>query len=181
MSASKGLQSRMTKHQRIFHPATVLRINSVGAPGERTFFLQGGNPDELVTILIEKVQIQMLAIGVFRLIDGIESERAELEETHSGYDEEEMQLILPVDPLFRADQVSMGYDLEEDLLLLQVAEDADADEQQQVIFWVTREKMHGLALWALELAGRGKPAQLPSKRSDSEGNGFHTGNNGHKS
>lgn len=53
----------MNDHQQIFQPATILRINAIGAPGERTFFLQGGDADRLVTLLVEKVQVQVMAVG----------------------------------------------------------------------------------------------------------------------
>lgn len=168
----------MNDHQQIFQPATILRINAIGAPGERTFFLQGGDADRLVTLLVEKVQVQVMAVGAIRMIDGIESEQFDFEKSLARYDEAEMQLVLPLDPLFRVDEVALGYDEEKDLLLLQVAEEGAEDDRQQVMFWVTREKMHGLALWALELANRGRPDPLEPKKPS--GNGFRHSNNGHK-
>ncbi len=169
----------MNNRQFTFQPATVLRINAIGAPGERTFFLQGGDGDELVTLLVEKVQVQVMAVGAIRLIDGIEAEQIESEKSQAKYDEAEMQLALPVDPLFRVDEVALGYDQEKDLLLLQVAEEGDEEDRQQVMFWVTREQMRGLALWALELANRGRPDPLEPQKPN--GNGFRHSNNGHKS
>ncbi len=175
----KGSKFGMNNHQHIFQPATILRINAIGAPGERTFFLQGGDADKLVTLLVEKVQVQVMAVGAIRMIDGIETEQTEIEKTRAEYIEAEMQLTLPVDPLFRVDQVALGYDQEKDLLLLQVTEEGSEDDRQQVMFWVTREKMRGLALWALELANRGRPDPLEPKKDG--GNGFRHSNNGHKS
>jgi len=169
----------MNDHQQIFQPATILRVNAIGAPGERTFFLQGGDADNLITLLIEKVQVQVLAVGAIRLIDGIEAEQPESEKSRAEFDEADMQLALPVDPLFRVDEVALGYDQEKDLLLLHVAEEGAEDDRQQVMFWVTREKMRGLALWALELANRGRPDPLEPKKTG--GNGFRHSNNGHKS
>jgi uncharacterized repeat protein (TIGR03847 family) len=169
----------MNSHQHIFQPATILRVNAIGAPGERTFFLQGGDADNLVTLLIEKVQVQVMAVGAIRMIDGIEAEQPEGGKSHAEYAEAEMQLNLPVDPLFRVGEVALGYDQEKDLLLLQVAEEGAEDDRQQVMFWVTREQMRGLAFWALELANRGRPDPLEPKKAS--GNGFRHSNNGHKS
>ena len=169
----------MNNHQHIFQPATILRINAIGAPGERTFFLQGGDAGNLVTLLVEKVQVQVMAVGAIRLIDDIEAEQTESEKSRAEFDEADMQLALPVDPLFRVDEVALGYDQEKDLFLLQVAEEGAEDDRQQVIFWVTREKMRGLVLWALELANRGRPDPLEPKKTG--GNGFRHSNNGHKS
>lgn len=168
----------MSNYLHIFQPATILRVNAIGAPGERTFFLQGGDEDRLVTLLVEKVQVQVMAAGAIRLINQIEAEKFEFEKSLGKYDESEMQLALPLDPLFRVDEVALGYDEEKDLLLLQVTEEGSEDERQQVMFWVTREKMHGLALWALELANRGKPE--PPQQEKHSGNGFRHSNNGHK-
>ena len=169
----------MSDHQHIFQPATVLRVNAIGSPGERTFFLQGGDADELVTLLVEKVQIQVMAVGAIRLIDDIEAGQVQGEKSHAEFDEAQMQLSLPVDPLFRVDEVALGYDQEKDLLLLQLTEEGTEIDRQQVMFWVTREQMRGLALWALVLANRGRPDPLEPKKTG--GNGFRHSNNGHKS
>ena len=91
----------MSNHLLIFQPATILRVNAIGAPGERTFFLQGGDADRLVTLLVEKVQVQVMAVGAIRMIDGIETEQFDFEKALARYEEAEMQLVLPVDPLFR--------------------------------------------------------------------------------
>lgn len=169
----------MSDHQHIFQPATILRLNAIGVPGERTFFLQGGDPTNLVTLLIEKVQVQMIAVGAIRILNQIEDEQPEINKTSSDFVEAEMQLVLPIDPLFRVDEVALGYDADKDLLLLQVAEEGVEETRQQVMFWISREKMRELALWALELAGRGRPE--PPLQEKSGGNGFRHGNNGHKS
>ena len=50
-----------------------------------------------------------------------------------------MQLVLPIDPLFRVDEVALGYDADKDLLLLQVAEEGVEETRQQVMFWISRE------------------------------------------
>lgn len=170
----------MNDPQHIFQPATILHINAIGAPGEQTFFLQGGGEDNLVTLLIEKVQIQMIAVGAVRIIDEIEADQTEDEKSRGDYDEAEMEWLLPVDPLFRVGEIALGYDKEKDLLLLQVAEGRVDEERQQVMFWVTREKMRGLAHWALELASRGR-SDAPLQSSKDGGNGFHRGNNSHQS
>lgn len=169
----------MSNHQLIFQPATILRVNAIGAPGERTFFLQGGDADRLVTLLVEKVQVQVMAVGAIRMIDGIETEQFDFEKSLARYEEAEMQLVLPVDPLFRVEEVALGYDQEKDLVLLQVSEEGSGDDRQRVMFWVTREKMRGLALWALELANRDRSDPLQPKKTG--GNGFRHSNNGHKS
>lgn len=55
-----------------------------------------------------------------------------------------MQLVVPLDPLFRVDEVALGYDQERDLLLLQVAEGGSEDDRQQVIFGSPARRCAGL-------------------------------------
>ena len=133
---------------------------------------------KLVSLLIEKVQVQVLAAGAIRLINQIQAELFDFEKSLAKYDEAEMQLVMPVDRFSRwtrSPRVRPG----KDLFLLQVAEEGPEEKRQQVLFWVTLEKMHGLALWALELASRGRPE--PPLHEKPSGNGFRHGNNGHKS
>lgn len=168
----------MSDHQYVFQPATILRVNAIGVPGERTFFLQGGDMEQLVTILIEKAQIQVMAVGAINMINQIEKEQIADGITHGDYKEADMQLVMPVDPLFKAGEIAIGYDQDQDLILLQLQEEGAEGEQQQVLFWVTREKMRAFALWALELASRGRPE--PPQQEKPGGNGFRHSNNGHK-
>ncbi|KUK46026.1 MAG: hypothetical protein XD73_1101, partial [Anaerolinea thermophila] len=46
------------------NPVSHITVDAIGQPGERVFYLQGESPDQVVTLLVEKFQIQTLALAV---------------------------------------------------------------------------------------------------------------------
>jgi hypothetical protein len=70
----------------------------------------------LITLLVEKQQVQLLAASVIEILARVGKETAE------GPPEEEMGLEGPIEPSFRVGRLSIGYEEARDLLLLEVAE-----------------------------------------------------------
>jgi uncharacterized repeat protein (TIGR03847 family) len=72
-----------------------------------------------------------------------------------------MHIHPPVDPLFRTGELGLGYDADNDLVVLiareLVAEDEDPKEANVVRFWCTRSQLRALCHWGMELASRGRP------------------------
>jgi uncharacterized repeat protein (TIGR03847 family) len=108
-------------------PVDRITADAVGPPGERTFFLQARKDDQLVTILVEKQQVQLLAASVVEILArlGVETGQGPLDDA--------MGLEEPIEPEWRAGRLSIGYQEERDLLLLEaeeiVAEDEADDEE----------------------------------------------------
>src|SRR5207244_858090 len=102
--------------------------DAVGEPGERTFFLQARKDERLVTILIEKQQVQLLAASVVEILARIGKE------TDEGAPEEEMGLEQPLLPEWRVGRLSIGYEEDRDLLMLEAEElvpDAEDEEDEE--------------------------------------------------
>ena len=74
----------------------------MGPPGERTFFLQGRAGDRLVTVLVEKQQVQLLAASIVEILARIGKP------TGDGPPEEEMGLEEPVLPLHPGGEENRG-------------------------------------------------------------------------
>ncbi len=108
-----------------------ITTDAVGQPGERTFFLQARRGDRLVTVLIEKQQVQLLAASVVEILARIGKETGE------GAPEEEMGLESPLLPEWRVGRLSIGYEEDRDLLMLEAEElvpganDEDEDEDEE--------------------------------------------------
>ena len=49
-------------------PVDRITAGAVGDPGDRVFYLQGRKADQLVTILVEKQQVQLLAASVIEIL-----------------------------------------------------------------------------------------------------------------
>ncbi len=99
------------------NPITHVTVDAIGQPGERVFYLQGRNTNRVVTLLVEKFQIQTLALAVENLMAELRENSPELVEASPDYAEDEMTLEPPLDPLFRVGDISLGYDPQKDLLI----------------------------------------------------------------
>jgi uncharacterized repeat protein (TIGR03847 family) len=115
----------------------------------------------LVTLIVEKQQIQSLAVGLEQFLDDLHDRMPELSTTSAEFDETEMNLEEPIDPSFRVGHMGLGYDEESDLLVLVAREiqtpDADPDMAAVARFWCTRTQLRQMCNWGLELADRGRP------------------------
>nr|MBP7041089.1 DUF3090 family protein [Anaerolineaceae bacterium] len=75
-----------------FNPTEVLILSAIGKPGERTFFIRGGNKSLTITLRMEKIQVQMLAAGVVHFLEELKTNFPELDEPAGTYDESRMVL-----------------------------------------------------------------------------------------
>src|SRR5438034_8731487 len=106
-----------------------ITADAVGEAGSRTFYLQARKDAQLVTLVVEKQQVQLLAASVVEILSRVGKE------TGQGPPEEEMALEEPVAPEWRAGRLSIGYQDERDLLMLEadelLPEDEDDDEPDE--------------------------------------------------
>jgi uncharacterized repeat protein (TIGR03847 family) len=108
-------------------PVDRITADAVGPPGERVFYLQGRKGDHLVTVLVEKQQVQLLAASVVEILSRLGKE------TGQGPPDEAMGLEGPVDPEWRAGRLSIGYEEDRDLIMLeaeQLAPDEGEEEEE---------------------------------------------------
>lgn len=166
------------------NPVTHITVDAIGKPGSRAFYLQGKDAEQVITLLIEKVQVQMLVLGLEQFLVELKQKYPDLPETSAEFDEASMKVTLPLDPLFRVGELSLGYDPDQDLLALVAHQDEASLEKGEkpgvVRFWCTRSQMLALANWAVELAGRGRPVWPSSGEPITPINEFSPKNNGHK-
>jgi uncharacterized repeat protein (TIGR03847 family) len=168
------------------NPIIHITVDAIGQPGERVFYLQGTSLNQEVTLLVEKFQIQTLALAIENLMSELREKSPDLPEASPDYEEEEMTLAPPLDPLFRVGELSLGYDPEQDLLILIAKEvaldlgDTEEEEPSQVRFWCTRSQLWALGRWGIELASRGRPVWPSTGEPILPPGEFSPKNNGHK-
>lgn len=143
------------------NPVRRITADAVGEPGKRVFYLQGRSDDHLLTLLVEKQQIQSLAIGVEQFLEDLEKRFPDLSSASGEYSENQMELEQPIEPLFRIGHIGLGYDEDVDMLVL-VAREIQSDEEDEdnkavARFWCTRSQLRAMCQWGLELASRGRP------------------------
>lgn len=141
-------------------PCEHITADAIGKPGRRVFYLQAHKADQIITILIEKIQLQTLAIGIEKFLAELEANNLTLAQAISDYDEDHMRILLVGEPLFRAGDIGIGYDSDRDLMVLVTKEillDEMTDEDASVVrFWCSRSQAKALAHWTVELSHRGR-------------------------
>ena len=158
-------------------PVDRITAGAIGPPGERVFYLQGRQADRLVTVLVEKQQVELLSASLVEILARTGKETGE------GPGEEEMGLEDPVLPEWRAGRLSIGYDEARDLVLLECEEyieglEEEEDEEEEEVedegeeeqedevpltepgrirFWASREQALALARHGVAVAAAGRP------------------------
>jgi uncharacterized repeat protein (TIGR03847 family) len=152
-------------------PVDRITADAVGPAGERIFYLQARQGPELVTILVEKQQVQLLSASILEILARVGKE------TGQGPGEEEMELEEPLDPMWRAGRLSIGYLEDRDLLLLEIDELVEEDEEGEPLregdklrLWASPEQMLSLSRHGAAVVARGRPAcQFCGNPIDPEG------------
>ncbi len=168
------------------NPTNLITVDAIGKPGDRIFYLQGKNSEQVVTLLVEKYQIQTLALAIENLMAELRDKMPDLAEASPNYIEEEMTLEPPLDPLFRVGELSLGYEPDQDLLVLIAKEipledpDVQAEDLSVVRFWCTRSQLWALGRWGIELSSRGRPVWPSTGEPILPPGQFSPKNNGHK-
>ena len=125
-----------------FKPVTHITTDAIGQPGQRVFYIQAWQDQRTVTLIVEKIQVQSLSIGLEQFLIEVTEKFPELPEAHAEYVEEKMRIHPPVDPVFRAGEFGLGYDADNDLLVLVIREllpeGIEPEEAGVVRLWCTR-------------------------------------------
>ncbi len=181
----------MPRFELDLNPVDHITTDAIGQPGKRVFYIQGVKGDQVVTLVVEKIQIQTLALGVEEFLQEIANRFPHLSAPAAEFDESKMHISPPVDPLFRVGELALAYDADNDRVILiarelvaeeEMGEDlASMEERAGVVrFWCTRSQIHAMARWGLEVAARGRPiCPYCGQPMDPEGH-FCPKRNGHK-
>jgi len=165
------------------NPVSRITIEAVGSPGQRVFLLQASQGTETITLKIEKEQAQVLAHSIEQLLEELDERFprpiSKMEEPLAS----ELMLREPIEPLFPAGQMGLGYDESEDALVL-VAQELTAEEEEDTAriarFWATRGQMRAISRHALDVVALGRPiCPLCSRPMDPDGH-FCPKSNGHE-
>jgi uncharacterized repeat protein (TIGR03847 family) len=165
-------------------PVTHITTDAIGQPGKRVFYIQAWQSTRTVTLIVEKIQVQSLAVGLDQFLAEIQERYPNLSHDPVEVDESRMRIQPPVDPMFRVGELGLGYDMDNDLVVLVarelVGEEDDAEEARTVRFWCTREQIRAMCTWGMEVASRGRPlCPQCGEPMDPEGH-FCPKKNGHK-
>ncbi|HET7472707.1 MAG TPA: DUF3090 family protein [Candidatus Limnocylindrales bacterium] len=110
----------------LFDPPERFVAGTVGQPGSRTFYLQARRAGQVVSVVLEKVQVAVLAERLGVLLDELES-RGIAPRTES-VPVDAAPLEEPLNEAFRATTLTLGWDGDAEQILVEARADADDDE-----------------------------------------------------
>ena len=121
----------MSRRRYLFDPPERFVAGTIGRPGDRTFFLQARDGPRVVSIVLEKVQVAVLADRLAELLSELErrgvATAGEVAAAASG--EDVRPLDEPLNEAFRAGSLTLGWDGDAERVLVEArAQSEDGEE-----------------------------------------------------
>lgn len=135
-----------------FASPDLFTAGTIGAPGQRVFFLQARQDDALVTLKCEKEQVRALAEYLGRLL-----ERLSAASTAGGGD---LALVEPVTPAWIVGSIGVGYDEASERVVLVIEEAREQDEDEDETEEAGEDEPEGRAA--------AEPGRAPEPEAESE-------------
>jgi uncharacterized repeat protein (TIGR03847 family) len=168
-------------HQIDLNPATHLTIGTVGVPGQRTFFLQGGRGAQTVSLIIEKEQAVLLAGSLETFLEELERKNPATAREATEPIWLDMRLREPVEELFRVGNMGLGFSEEASLVVIIAYELVEEGEEANVVsFWVTRSQVQSLIKHVTDVVKQGRPICGNCGRPIDPDGHFCPNRNGHR-
>ncbi|HEY1014747.1 MAG TPA: DUF3090 domain-containing protein [Herpetosiphonaceae bacterium] len=155
---------------------------AVGQPGQRVFYLQAQKHGDLVSMVTEKEYVRALCERLDDILDELAKRGLPRPSQADEPTPAELMLRGPLTALFRIGQLSLAYDAENDLIIIEAEELVLADEDEEidpilrgsqpeeepaakepqaVRISATRAQMQGLSRFALDIIETGGRPQCP--------------------
>jgi uncharacterized repeat protein (TIGR03847 family) len=109
-----------------FDPVDAIGAGAYGQPGARVFLIQARKGEALLSVLVEKEQVALLATEASQFLDGLDKKYPD--ELVAAAAAIGSGPVAEAEPLFRARLIGIGFDESRGLVLLELREDAPEDE-----------------------------------------------------
>jgi uncharacterized repeat protein (TIGR03847 family) len=101
----------MPRRRYLFDPPERFVAGTVGQPGDRTFFLQARDGPRVVSVVMEKVQVAVLAERLGQLLAELERRGvAQAALADAAHPDDSAPLDEPINEAFRAGSLTLGWD-----------------------------------------------------------------------
>jgi uncharacterized repeat protein (TIGR03847 family) len=163
----------MPRRRYLFDPPERFVAGTVGQPGDRTFFLQARDGARVVSIVLEKTQVAVLADRLDDLLSELERRgvKAAAEAARAAAGDDTAPLDEPLNEAFRAGSLTLGWDGEAERVLVEARaqsedgeeidpdEDDDEDEDGPDLLRVrlTADAARSFVARAARIIGAGRP------------------------
>lgn len=165
------------------NPVDRITTDAIGDPGKRVFYLQARKGNRLVTVICEKEHVAALAIATEQVLLSLADGDADSVVEPDPIIEEGMDLEYPLDPVFRAGEVNLGYDQVSGRLVVIAYELLDEEDEATpsvARFWATLAQMRAFGIHGEKVVAAGRPkCAMCGESIDPDGH-FCPRKNGHR-
>ena len=161
----------MPRRRYLFDPPERFVAGTVGEPGDRTFFLQARDGPRVVSVVLEKVQVAVLADRLGELLAELERRGVETVAELAIDGEDVGPLDEPLNEAFRAGTLTLGWDGDAERVLVEARaqsedgeeldpdndDDEDEDGPDLLRVRITAEAARGFVMRATRVVGAGRP------------------------
>jgi uncharacterized repeat protein (TIGR03847 family) len=137
-----------------------LGAGAFGVPGQRTFLVQACRRDDVLSVLLEKEQVRILAKETLRFLERLDHDHPDAIGEAWGLDGSVREAI----PQFRARMLGIGFDPDRSLMVIELREwpedevpDEEAPEPRVARIFATRAQARAMAKHAMEAVDAGRP------------------------
>lgn len=116
---------------------------TVGPAGERTFFLQAAQGTRLASVVLEKVQVALLADRVVALLAELRRRGLLVDQGDEAAGDDERPLDEPLREDFRVGDMAIAWDEGQGLLVIEVRSISEEDDDEDEPAWVADDAPDG--------------------------------------
>ena len=116
----------------IFDEPDRFATGTIGEPGNRTFFLQARDAGRVVSVILEKAQVAVLAERLGRLLVELDKHGI-VEDAAAAVEPDDQPLDEPLNEAFRARTLTLGWDTDAERILIEARAEqpgAEAEEEE---------------------------------------------------
>lgn len=129
----------MSRAIHVFRSPDRFVAGTVGQPGDRTFYLQAVHETRIISVMLEKQQVQILADRIGALLEEIHRRFGTPIPPESGRVGDLSPLVMPVDAEFRVGTMGLGWDAESEAVVVELLAITDGEFDESVVLDDTDE------------------------------------------
>jgi len=112
---------------------------AIGQPGSRTFYLQAREGERIVSVLLEKLQVGLLAERLTQLLAELRERGAKVPDGPTPADVDAAPLDEPINEVFRVGTMAIVWDGDDESIVIEAAAMGEDDAAEDAIHEVTDE------------------------------------------
>ncbi|MCR3754220.1 hypothetical protein LX88_008232 [Lentzea californiensis] len=140
ISAWPRVVSAMARVIHVFRAPDRFIAGTVGQPGDRTFYLQASEQSRLISVALEKQQVQVLAERIGSLLEEVHRRfGTDVPEDAPPDDLDTQPLDVPVEEEFRVGTMGLGWDAESKAVVIELLAVSEEEVDEAVVLDDTEE------------------------------------------